>query len=132
MASEIARVMLPSGDLVWVRLEAPGTGSGDREAGGGAQDVGLRDAARLPFEGELPGFADTVRGVVASVRQALDEHRPDSLEVEFGIEISAQTGTLLSVLAEARGAAHVRVTASWDGTQPAPAPAPRAGAADAR
>jgi hypothetical protein len=38
----------------------------------------------------LRGFAETFRGVVTSVWQALDEHRPDSLEVEFGIEIAAQ------------------------------------------
>lgn len=58
------------------------------------------------------------------MRQALDEHRPDSVEVEFGIEISARTGTILSVLADAGGAAHVRVTASWEGTIPATGPAP--------
>jgi len=132
MASDIAQVMLPSGDLVWVRLDVPGVDSADHEGPSGAQDVGLRDGAGVTFEGELPGFADTVRGVVASVRQALEEHRPDSLEVEFGIEISAQTGRLLSVLAEARGAAHVRVTASWDGPQRAPGSAPPAGAADPR
>lgn len=126
MASEIAQVMLPSGDLVWVRLQM---GSGDHEGVDGAEDVGLRNATGMTFEGELPGFAETVRGVVASVRQALEEHRPDSLEVEFGIEISAQTGRLLSVLAEARGTAHVRVTASWDG---APGSALDAEAADAR
>lgn len=132
MASDIAQVVLPSGDLVWVRLEAPQVSSGERGGGGAAEDVGLRDAAGVTFEGELPGFAETVRGVVASVRQALEEHRPDSMEVEFGIEISAQTGRLLSVLAEARGAAHVRVTASWGGTQPGPGPAHGAEAADAR
>jgi hypothetical protein len=62
----------------------------------------------------LPGFAETVRGVVASVRQAIDEHRPDSLTVEFSIEITARMGALLSVLAEAGGTAQVKVTASWD------------------
>ena len=44
----------------------------------------------------------------------IDEHRPDSLTVEFGIEITARTGALLSVLAEAGGTAQVKVTASWD------------------
>ena len=39
------QVMLPSGDLVWVRLDVPGDGSADHEDGGGAQDVGLRDGA---------------------------------------------------------------------------------------
>ena len=52
---------------------------------------------------------------MVSVRQALDEHKPDMFAVEFGIEITARTGRLLSVLAEAGGTAHVRVTASWGG-----------------
>ena len=59
----------------------------------------------------LPGFAETVRGVVTSVWQAIDEHRPDSLTVEFGIEITARTGAVLSVLAEGGGTAQVKVTA---------------------
>jgi hypothetical protein len=54
--------------------------------------------------------------VVTSVRQALGEHQPDSFEVEFGIEITARTGRVVSVLAEAGGAAHIRVTASWRGS----------------
>jgi hypothetical protein len=124
MASEIVQVMLPSGDLVWVHTETPRSGGNGRD-GDRPQDVGFRDKAETVLGGlEVPGFTEAVRGVVASVRQALDEHRPDSVEVEFGIEISARTGTILSVLAEVGGAAHVRVTASWGGTIPATGPAP--------
>jgi hypothetical protein len=112
--TEIARVMLPSGDLIWVRTQAAGPASaGDQMVG--AADVGLGErtspAARVLH---LPGFAETVRGVVTSVRQSFGEQRPDCLEVEFGIEIVARTGGLLSVLAEIGGTAQVRVTASWN------------------
>lgn len=111
--SEIAQVMLPSGDLIWVRVQAAEPAAASEQAAGPA-DVGLGKrigpaAAAL----RLPGFAETVRGVVTSVRQALDEHRPDSVAVEFGIEIAARAGGLLSVLAEVGGTAQVRVTASW-------------------
>jgi Trypsin-co-occurring domain 1 len=112
--SEIARVMLPSGDLIWVRVQAAEPAATDGQAAGAA-DVGL--AQRIAPTAEvlnLPGFAETVRGVVTSVRQALDEHRPDSLAVEFGIEIAARAGGLLSVLAEVGASAQIRVTASWD------------------
>jgi hypothetical protein len=111
--SEIARVMLPSGDLIWVRVQAAApAATGER---GGAADVGLGERIAPAVEAlRLPGFAETVRGVVISVRQALDEHRPDSLSVEFGIEIAARAGALLSVLAEVGGTAQVKVTASWD------------------
>jgi hypothetical protein len=112
--SEIVQVMLPSGDLIWVRVQGAAPAA-TREGAAGAADVGLGQRGS-PATGALclPGFAETVRGVVASVRQAIDEHRPDSLTVEFGIEITARTGALLSVLAEAGGTAQVKVTASWD------------------
>jgi hypothetical protein len=112
--SEIAQVMLPSGDVIWVRVRvAEPAAAGERATG--PADVGLRERVAAPAEVlRLPGFAETVRGVLASVRQALDEHRPDSLAVEFGIEIAARSGALLSVLAEVGATAQVRVTASWD------------------
>jgi len=45
------------------------------------------------------------------------------MTVEFGIEITARTGKVLSVLAESGGTAHIRVTASWNpGSGPAPRP----------
>jgi hypothetical protein len=106
--------MLPSGDLIWVRVQGAAPAA-TGEGAAGAVDVGLGRLISPAAEALcLPGFAETVRGVVASVRQAIDEHRPDSLTVEFGIEITARTGALLSVLAEAGGTAQVKVTASWD------------------
>jgi hypothetical protein len=112
--SEIAQVMLPSGEVIWVRVRAAEPAAPGGRAAGPA-DVGLGERITAPADVlRLPGFAETVRGVVASVQQALDEHRPDSLAVEFGIEIAARSGALLSVLAEVRGTAQVKVTASWD------------------
>jgi Trypsin-co-occurring domain 1 len=112
--SEIARVALPSGDLIWVRIRAAEQVAVGKP-GAGPADVGLGERAALAVEAlRLPGFTETVRGVVASVRQALDEHRPDSLTVEFAIEITARSGALVSVLADVGGTAQVKVTASWD------------------
>jgi hypothetical protein len=110
----IAQVLLPSGDATWVRVQAA-----DREiaadAESGPVDVGLHDHVALTIEAlRLPGFAETVRGVVESVRQALDDHRPDSLAVEFGIEIAARTGGLVSVLADVGGSAQIKMTATWN------------------
>jgi hypothetical protein len=103
--------MLPSGDLIWVRVQAAEPAATGGQAAGPV-DVGL--AQRTVEALHLPGFADTVRGVVSSVRQALDEHRPDSLAVEFGLEIAAGAGGLLTVLADVGARAQIRVTASWD------------------
>jgi hypothetical protein len=112
--SEIVQVKMPGGGPIWVRVAAAEPAATDGQAAGPA-DVGL--VQRIAPSDEvfhLEGFADTVRGVVTSVRQALDEHRPDSLSVEFGIEIAARAGKLLSVLAEVGATAQIRVTASWD------------------
>lgn len=113
---------LPSGDEIWVRVEAAEPAATEGQAAGPV-DVGL--AQRIAPSAEalrLEGFADTVRGVITSVRQALDEHRPDSLVVEFGIEIAARAGSLLSVLAEVGATAQIRVTASWDRRESAVSP----------
>ena len=48
--------------------------------------------------GLLPGFTETIRGVVVSVHKAIERMMPDELSVEFGIEITARTGKIVSVL----------------------------------
>jgi Trypsin-co-occurring domain 1 len=111
--SEIAQVMLPSGDLIWVQVQAEQAAISDGATG--PVDVGLGQRIAPTVETlRLPEFTQTIRGVVTSVRQALDEHRPDSLTVEFGIQIVIRAGAVLSVLAEVGGNVHVTVTASWD------------------
>jgi Trypsin-co-occurring domain 1 len=115
--STITQIQLPDGDLIWVRVA-------DRSADQGAagpRDVRLGGKTSEPGEGaRLLGFGETVRGVVASVKRALADYQPDSFEVEFGIEIDVRSGKALSVLAEAGGRAHLRVTASWRGRDPDP------------
>jgi hypothetical protein len=120
--TEITQVMLPSGDLISVRTQAARPASANDQAAGPA-DVGLGELMS-PAGGvlRLPGFAETVRGVVTSVRQSFGDQRPDCLEVEFGIEIVARAGGLLSVLAEVGGTAQVRVTASWNRRDAASSP----------
>ncbi len=106
--------MLPSGDRIWVRVQAAEPAATGEQAAGPV-DVGLGERFSPAVEAlRLPGFVETVRGVVASVRQAVDEYQPDALTVEFGVEITARAGGVLSVLAQVGGAAQIRVTASWD------------------
>jgi Trypsin-co-occurring domain 1 len=109
IASQLVQVMLPSGDAVWVRIESPSHGGEES-----LRDVALSDKALTNIgAGVVPGFRETIRGVVESVRGSLDDLCPDDLTVEFGIEISAGTGRVLSVLAEGSGRAHVTVSATW-------------------
>jgi Trypsin-co-occurring domain 1 len=109
--ARIEQVRMPSGDLVWVRIEAVSDADGLDHRGAAAEDVTLGRSAM--GAADVSGFSETVRGVVDSVWQALAKREPEAVSVEFGIEISAHTGRLLGVLAEAGGTAHIKVTASW-------------------
>lgn len=110
--AQIMHVMLPSGDPVWV--EVGPTATADGAPTGKTQDIGLRDRTHDLIEaGQLAGFAEAVRGVVASVHQALEKCQPTEVTVEFGIAITTRTGAVLSVLADAGGSANIKVSASW-------------------
>jgi len=116
--AQIMHIVLPSGDPVWVNVRPAADGS----PAGRVEDVGLRDRARDLIEaGQLPGFVEAVRGVVASVNEALEKCRPDEVTVEFSIEITARSGVVLSVLTDAGGSAQIKVSASWRGGNVAPA-----------
>lgn len=125
---QIMQVVLPSGESVWVSLGRDDTGD-DGGIGSGAQDAGLRDHAEVVLQaGKLPGFTEAICGVVASVREALDQHRPDEFTVDFGIQITAKTGAALSIVAAAEGGAQIRVSATWRGDGiPSPGPQPEPG-----
>lgn len=110
--SELVQVLLPSGDAVWVHVDPVRPGATLSEVDGPA-DVSLPAWAGSAAV-KLSGFTETIRGVVSSVRAAVDEHRPDSFDVEFGIAITVQTGGILSVLAAAGSAAQVKVRATWN------------------
>jgi hypothetical protein len=108
---------MPSGDLIWVRVQAASGADGlGRRDNPAAEDVALRRPAAAPAD--VPGFSETVRGVVDSVWQALAKREPEAVSVEFGIDITARTGRLLCVLAEAGGTAHIKMTASWGTSGP--------------
>jgi hypothetical protein len=56
---------------------------------------------------------DTIHAVSDSVLEQVNElrRRPDEIQVEFGLELSAHAGTAL--LAAAAGTAHLRVAITW-------------------
>ncbi|ROQ34325.1 hypothetical protein EDD98_3364 [Streptomyces sp. PanSC19] len=110
MAHGIARIRLDDGTPVWARV-------GDVEQlgrGGGFQDTGVRDRV-VSMAG---GLTDVVRGVVGSLRAGLDPQGPVEVAVSFGIELSAQSGKVIGVLADGAGKASVNVSLTW--TEPGP------------
>lgn len=126
VASRVIQVTLPSGDPVWVDV-SPGPEELSHDRPAGPLDVGLgRRPEEIAELGELPGFTEVVQGVVGSVHESLSRYKPVSIGVEFGIEIAVRSGKALSLLAEAGGSAHVKVTASWGVTSAPLRPSERA------
>jgi hypothetical protein len=62
----------------------------------------------------LAGFAETVKSVAASVHDAVVAQAPSAVSVEFGLELSVQTGQFVAVLAQAGVKTSVKVRLEWD------------------
>ncbi|MCC3769041.1 CU044_2847 family protein [Streptomyces sp. UNOC14_S4] len=115
MADGIAQVRLDDGTVVWARIsEAHELDKGPEgpDGGGGYADSSAVGAARR-VAGLAGGLSDVVRGVVGSLRPALAAVTPDEVSVEFGIELSAKAGHVISLLADGEGKASINVTLTW-------------------
>ncbi|MEU7120611.1 CU044_2847 family protein [Streptomyces zaomyceticus] len=116
MTHGIARIRLDDGTPVWARV----SDVQELGRGGGFQDTGVRDRV-VSMAG---GLTDVVRGVVGSLRAGLDPQGPVEVAVSFGIELSAQSGKVIGVLADGSGKASVSVSLTWTEPGPTPDPAP--------
>ncbi|WP_016698041.1 CU044_2847 family protein [Actinoalloteichus spitiensis] len=102
--SELVRMRLPSGQEIWARVS-----SADR----GPSDVGFRKV--IPA---VEGLAETIQGVAESVQRGLVRVRPDTVTVEFGLELSVSAGKIVSVLTDAGAKATVKVALGWSKSTP--------------
>ncbi|MEU9999895.1 CU044_2847 family protein [Streptomyces sp. NPDC050848] len=116
MTHGIARIRLDDGTPVWARISEPE----ELRRGGGFTDTGIGDRVGDRVVSMAEGLTDVVRGVVGSLRGGLDPQAPVEVSVSFGIELSAQAGKVISVLAEGGGTASIAVSLTW--TEPGPAP----------
>lgn len=101
------------------------TGDGVRVVVEGVED---EEGARLVSRGDGPAraartFEDSLDGVRAAAASALrvfrdGSLRPDAVELEFGVKLSAEAG---AVIAKGSAEGHLVVKLSWS---PEPAPAP--------
>ncbi|GAA2850011.1 hypothetical protein Acy02nite_33120 [Actinoplanes cyaneus] len=107
-------VRLPSGQVIQVAVN-----ESEHLRPSGPRDVGLGDAAIQIMQ--LPDFVGTVDGVLDMVKLAVSRSRPDTVSVEFGIEISVKAGKLVSVVADAGGKCQLKLTATWGKAAAAPA-----------
>ena len=98
MSSKPVEVELPTGEVIWARVTVDGP---QNVTSGGLQRLDVEDLRR------------TVRGVSATLRQAVEDLVPDEVEVEFGLELALKSGKLISLLAEAGATASAKVTLTW-------------------
>ena len=62
---------------------------------------------------KFSGFAEAVTDISRAVMAAIDAVKPDSAEVEFGIDASVESGELTALLVKGSGTANLKVTLSW-------------------
>ncbi|MFI2201641.1 CU044_2847 family protein [Streptomyces sp. NPDC020192] len=129
MAGGVERIRLDDGTVVWARIgngdgDGGGDGYGEGYGTGGYRDTSLGDRV-IDMAG---GLAGTVGGVVRSLRAGLDTPAPVQVSVSFGIELTAQSGKIVSAIAEGGGKSSLTVSLTW--TEPAAVPDPVADGAD--
>jgi hypothetical protein len=99
MATVPLQVQLPTGEIIWAKVGIDGPSN---VSAGIMQHLNVEELRKI------------ARGVSASLREAFADVTPDQVQVEFGLELSIKSGKLLTMLAEAGGAATLKVTLSWD------------------
>lgn len=110
---EPIQIELPDGTVVWARV------SGSEFLGAdGPSNVGTGQRMATAVE----GMTELVQGVAGSLRDAVRAVAPDEVSVQFGLELSAATGKLVSLLADGEGRASIKVALTWrkDGAAPGP------------
>lgn len=105
----LARIPLEGGGAVLV--EAGPEVDGPVKAGRVADAV--RDLPRT-MQDVMGPIGDTARAVLEQLRQA----GPDEVEVEFGVDLSAQVG---AVITKGESAVHLKVRVLWSSAEPAEA-----------
>ena len=72
------------------------------------QPVGIRDVMKFD------GVTETIEAVAERVNGAIRRAKPDRAAVEFGVDISVESGMLTGLIAKGVGSATLKVTLEWD------------------
>ncbi|MET9114191.1 CU044_2847 family protein [Streptomyces longwoodensis] len=83
-----------------------------------ARDNGVVQASRT-FEGALEGVRAAAESALRVFRDG--SLRPDGVEIEFGVKLSAETG---AIIAKGTAEGHLVVKLSWNPAASVPEPAP--------
>ncbi|MGW0881030.1 CU044_2847 family protein [Streptomyces sp. NPDC002671] len=110
MGGGVERIRLDDGTVVWARV---GAADGSALDGGGYWDTGFGDRVIDMAD----GLAGTVGGIVRSLRAGLDTPAPVEVSISFGIELTAQSGKIVSAIGQGGGKSSLTVSLTW--TEPA-------------
>ena len=99
-SGQLRLLQLPSGEQIWARVTT------DAPEG---EDAGFADRAADAVE----SVKETIQGVVRSVADAVESHRPTETKVEFGLEFTAKSGKVFAALGELGATTSVKVTLTW-------------------
>ncbi|MFI9205059.1 CU044_2847 family protein [Streptomyces sp. NPDC053048] len=109
MTEGITQLRLDDGTVVWARITEAQELAGEPSASPYEDSSAARRVADM-----AGGLADVVRGVTGSLRMGLAAARPDEVTVQFGIELAAQAGRVVSLLADGTGKASLTVSLTWN------------------
>ncbi|MGI5218729.1 CU044_2847 family protein [Nocardia sp. CA-290969] len=98
--THIERVEMPDGVVIYARVDDEATTST-------GVDVGLRDRFKLDSLGP------TISSVAAAVHGSVRGLKPDTVSVEFGLELSLDAGKVVAVLASGGAKASLKVKLDW-------------------
>lgn len=98
--TRIERVEMPDGVVVYARVDEEATGST-------GVDVGLRDRFKLD------NLGPTISSVATAVHGSVQGLKPDTVSVEFGLELSLDAGKVVAVLAAGGAKASLKVKLDW-------------------
>ncbi|MEE4543075.1 CU044_2847 family protein [Streptomyces sp. V4-01] len=112
---DFVKAELPTGETIWVRVAVPrgGDGSGLARDTGGLTDR-LRRRADPDAPVPLTGFTEAIHGIARSVHRGLQSIAPDTVEIEFGLDVEFASGELVSMLADVHATSSIRVTIGWE------------------
>lgn len=106
----IRAIELPNGQIIWARITSDGL-----------TDTAGSTLASVLDSGEL---LKSVAGVAETIHDSVVQLKPDSVGVEFGIELSIRAGKLIGVLADVGGSASLKISLGWDRSSPVSVAAP--------
>ncbi|MFI5716186.1 CU044_2847 family protein [Nocardia sp. NPDC051750] len=98
--THIERVEMPDGSVIYARVDKDTSGSS-------GVDVGLRDRFKLD------NLGPTIQSVAATVHNSVAGLKPDTVSVEFGLELSLDAGKVVAVLASGGAKASLKVKLDW-------------------